>query len=351
MSSTSNAQDLLVNVFRPTYRWDSTTGFTPSLVVSNVTELIAGSIKADRLAVSDSNLNTYIGSNAGANAVGTASNVALGYSAMGGALNSSNNVAVGMFSLDGLSTSDSNVALGAATDITGRGRQNVLIGPNVTMGDGSGNILIGVDISAGNLSKRFQLGRLLYADLSFGYLGVNTTAPTRSFDVSGITVFRGKVGFQNDNPVYSLDVDATGELLLVGARGAHNVPRDPLVGHLEVAEGGVGRARPLPHVDDVLVAERDVVARVRDRGGDEEGDGETSGGAADLARGAVDDVGGGGVGGGDAVLVDEEDVGGRGTGRGRRGGAHFAGRQGLAGARPVQPPRWLAVARLGAAPF
>ena len=133
MSSTSNAQDLLVNVFRPTYRWDSNTGFVPSLVISNVTEIITESVRTDRLAVSDSNLNTYIGSNAGANATGTASNVALGYSAMGGALNSSNNVAVGMFSLDGLSNSDCNVALGARTDINGQGTRNVLIGPNVTM--------------------------------------------------------------------------------------------------------------------------------------------------------------------------------------------------------------------------
>ena len=226
MSSTSNAQDLLVNVFRPTYRWDSNTGFVPSLVISNVTEIITESVRTDRLAVSDSNLNTYIGSNAGANATGTASNVALGYSAMGGALNSSNNVAVGMFSLDGLSNSDCNVALGARTDINGQGTRNVLIGPNVTMGTGDKNILIGVDISVGTVTNRFQLGTLLYGDLSFGYLGVNTTAPTRSFDVSGVTVFRGKVGFQNDNPVYSLDVNGSigvSERFL-GSNGSESVP-------------------------------------------------------------------------------------------------------------------------------
>lgn len=226
MSSTSNAQDLLVNVFRPTYRWDSNTGFVPSLTVSNVTEIITGSVQTGRLAVTDSNLNTYIGRDAGCNATGTASNVGLGFSAMGGSLNSSNNVAVGVFSLDGLSNSDCNVALGARTDITGRGRQNVLIGPNVTMGDGSGNILIGVDISAGTVTKRFQLGTLLYGDLSFGYLGVNTTAPTRAFDVSGVTVFRGKVGFQNDNPVYSLDVNGSigvSERFL-GSNGSATVP-------------------------------------------------------------------------------------------------------------------------------
>jgi hypothetical protein len=226
MSSTSNAQDLLVNVFRPTYRWDSTTGFVPSLTVSNVTEIITGSVQTARLAVTDTNLNTYIGRDAGASATDTASNVGLGYSAMAGAVNSSNNVAVGMFSLDGMSNSDSNVALGARTDITGRGQRNVLIGPNVTMGDGSGNILIGADISAGNVSKRFQLGTLLYGDLSSGYVGINTSTPAAALDISGIVVFRNKVGFQNPNPDYSLDVAGSvfASEQIIGGKGTQSNP-------------------------------------------------------------------------------------------------------------------------------
>jgi hypothetical protein len=191
-----------------------------------VTEIITGSVQTARLAVTDTNLNTYIGRDAGASATDTASNVGLGYSAMAGAVNSSNNVAVGMFSLDGMSNSDSNVALGARTDITGRGQRNVLIGPNVTMGDGSGNILIGADISAGNVSKRFQLGTLLYGDLSSGYVGINTSTPAAALDISGIVVFRNKVGFQNPNPVYSLDV--AGSLYaseqIIGGKGTQSNP-------------------------------------------------------------------------------------------------------------------------------
>ena len=209
MSSTSNVQDLLVNVFRPTYKYQPGTGFVPSLSISNVSEVIASRIKADALVISDSNDNTYIGANAGVYASNTASNVGIGYSAMGGAVNSSNNVALGAFSLDGVSNSSSNVAVGDRTDITGRGFKNVLLGPNVTMGDGSYNILIGADLSAGNGNYRFQLGQFLYGDLSLGRLGVNTSTPETALDVSGISYFRGKVGVQNPYPAYSLDVNGS----------------------------------------------------------------------------------------------------------------------------------------------
>ncbi len=207
MSSTSNAQDLLVNVFRPTYRWEAGTGFVPSLVVSNVTEVIASTIKTDTLVVSDSNVNTYIGSNAGVNAVNTLSNVGIGYSAMGGALNSDCNVAIGTFALDGLAESDSNVAIGAGTDISGTGVRNVLIGTNVALiGGGSNNILIGADLSRSAISNTLQIGSLLYGNLSNGYIGINTPTPNAPLDVSGTVVFRNKVGIQTDTPVYSLDV-------------------------------------------------------------------------------------------------------------------------------------------------
>lgn len=219
MSSTSNVQDLLVNVFRPTYQWQAGTGFVPSLTISNVSEIIATRIKAEQLAISDANANTYIGSNAGVGATTTASNVAIGYQAMGAASNSSNNVAIGVFSLDGVGFSDSNVAIGDRTDITGRGLKNVLIGPNVTMGDGSYNILIGSDISLGSGNYRFQLGTLLYGDLSSNRVGILTSAPEVDVDISGMTVFRNKVGIQTTSPNYSLDVNGSiyaSQRLIVG---------------------------------------------------------------------------------------------------------------------------------------
>lgn len=212
MSSTSNVQDLLVNVFRPTYRWQSGTGFVPSLVLSNVSEIITTKLKTDALVVSDSNVNTYIGSNAGVNASSTASNVGIGYSAMGGALNSSNNVALGVFSLDGMSSGNSNVAVGSSTKLTGPGTKNILIGPNISLGTGSSNILVGTDLSINSSTSQLRIGSLLYGDLAVNRLGLLTTAPSSGdvyVDVSGQTFFRGKVGVQTSTPIYSLDVNGS----------------------------------------------------------------------------------------------------------------------------------------------
>jgi hypothetical protein len=242
MSSTSNAQDLLVNVFRPTYRWDPTTGFVPSLTVSNVNEIITDRITTDVLVVTDIGNNTYIGSNAGLFASNTAYNVGLGYQAMGGAINSSNNVAVGYYALDGVKNSTSNVVLGSYSGLTGSngGTRNILIGPNVTVGTGSGNILIGVDISLASGTNRFQLGRLLYGDLSTGFIGVNTDDPKGAFDVSGTTFFRGKVGIQTTqpNPKYSLDINGSifANDRYVGGRGTF---RDPVFTFDDVSGSGM----------------------------------------------------------------------------------------------------------------
>ena len=212
MSSTSNVQDLLVNVFRPTYRWQAGTGFVPSLVLSNVSEIITSKIKTDALVVSDSNVNTYIGSNAGVNATNTASNVGIGYSAMGGALNSSNNVALGVFALDGMSSGNSNVVVGTSNKIAGPGAKNILLGPNISFGAGSNNILVGTDLSINSATSLLQIGSLIYGDLASNRIGLLTTAPSTNgvyVDISGQTLFRGKVGVQTATPTYSLDVNGS----------------------------------------------------------------------------------------------------------------------------------------------
>jgi hypothetical protein len=208
MSSTSNAQALLVNVFRPTYRYDSNLGFVPSLTLSNVTEVITDKVITGNVSLTDSNLNTYVGCNAGnSNLAGNRENVAIGYGAMAGALNSSNNVAIGLNSLAAITSGDSNVGVGINTQTNGD--KNIFIGPNITGTTGSNNIIIGTDINIGSKSNKFQLGRLLYGDLCSGFIGVNTADPSAAFDISGITIFRDKVGFQTSNPQYSLDVNGS----------------------------------------------------------------------------------------------------------------------------------------------
>jgi hypothetical protein len=210
MSSTSNVQNLLVNLLRPTYRYDPVTGaFTPSLSMSNVTELIAGRIQTGSLTVTDGAINTFLGSNSGINVSNAARNVGIGYNAMAGAVNASSNVAIGFNSLEGVSNSSCNVAIGAGTDISDGATRSVLIGPNVTLGGGSNNILIGTNLARGTVNNQLQIGTLLYGDLSSGFIGVNTSAPRAAFDISGITLFNNKVGFQVPNPQFSLDVAGT----------------------------------------------------------------------------------------------------------------------------------------------
>jgi len=198
------------------------------MVVSNVSELITGRINTDRLAVTDSNGNSYIGCNAGpalANLT-TYSNTAIGVNAMAGASNSSNNVSLGLSNFSGLTNGMCNVGIGAKTIITGAGQENILIGTNITMGDGSGNIIIGNDLSLGNISKTFRLGSLLYGDLSSGFVGINTSKPEAALDISGIVVFRNKVGFQNPEPTYSLDVAGSvfASEQIIGSNGTFTNP-------------------------------------------------------------------------------------------------------------------------------
>ena len=239
MSSTSNVQNLLVNLLRPTYRYDPATGaFTPSLSMSNVTELIAGRIQTGSLTVTDSAINTFLGSNSGINVSNAARNVGIGYNAMAGAVNASSNVAVGFNSLEGVSNSSCNVALGAGTDISDGATRSVLIGPNVTLGGGSNNILIGANLSRGLVNNQLQIGTLLYGDLSSGFIGVNTSAPRAAFDISGVTLFNNKVGFQVPNPQFSLDVAGT---VYASERffGSNGSAKEPLYSFKDISGTGM----------------------------------------------------------------------------------------------------------------
>jgi len=212
MSSTSNAQNLLVNVFRPTYTYQAGVGYTPSLVVSNVDKVVADTVVASNLVINDPGSNVYVGCNAGnpaSNVRASSNNVAVGYNAGNGFSNTSNTVALGYNALGGsLSNVSNTVALGANT--IGGGVNNILIGHD-TGTVGSNNILIGPDQTPGNISNQLRVGlgskTAIAADLSTAYVGINTVAPVAPLDVSGQAYFRNKVGIQIDAPTKSLEVN------------------------------------------------------------------------------------------------------------------------------------------------
>ena len=224
MSSTSNVQNLLTNVFRPTFVYAAGTGYQTKLELTNIDTVSANTVTAYAAAVGDSNNNVYVGVGAG-NAYSTLatsgnsndtflgtgaglgtsnvkSGVFLGYRAGVGVIGSSNSISIGANSLNG---GNSNIYIGAGTGIT----------------TGSNNIFLGTGLTSVTTSNAFLVGNgtniLLNGDLVNKRLGVNlTTLPTFNPSVPILLDVNGyaRVGTSNNGmlgvniaPAYSLDVN------------------------------------------------------------------------------------------------------------------------------------------------
>lgn len=220
MSSTTNIQNLLVNVFRPILTYESGV-FRPRLALSNVDSITANSIYLYNLRVGDPACNVYVGNNAGnlytdtASLKGSASNVALGVAAAFGLSNASNCVYVGYNAIQSVSGSSNNVIVGANT--LGNGSSNIIVGANSRIIGGSSNILIGTNLDVSTTTtNRFYLGNgmdniTLAADLSVNNLGINNPTPNSAFtlDVSGYTYIKGGLGINDDPREYTLNVNGS----------------------------------------------------------------------------------------------------------------------------------------------
>ena len=102
MSSITNAQNLLKNVFRPTFFYDTTNNvYHSKLELINIDTISANFVSAYSLSVSDSNSNVYVGSNAGnvySNLNGNSNNTFIGFQSGYGSSNVINNVFLGFLS-------------------------------------------------------------------------------------------------------------------------------------------------------------------------------------------------------------------------------------------------------------
>lgn len=227
MSSTSNVQNFLVNVFRPVYTYDpTTTTFTPKLEMSNIDTYSGNTVSIFTAAIGDSNNNVYVGSNAGnsytttklcrnVTALGYAagsniSNVSnstfLGYNAGAGAASISNTVAVG----DNASgNGSSNVRIGSSNVGTGSGSSNVSIGAGTSSASYSNCVLLGPGITA-TQDNQFKVGTsYLTGDAGTKWLGIGTLTPydvNNKLDVSGNFYVFGQQGI-NMVPIRTLDVN------------------------------------------------------------------------------------------------------------------------------------------------
>jgi len=236
MSSTSNVQNLLVNVFRPAYTYGSSSGYVPSLVFSNVDTIISKTISVSNASINDGSNNVYVGSNAGnvySNLRSSGKNVAVGYNAANLISNSSSNVVLGYNSFSGpLSNVSNTIAIGANT--FGGGANNIYIGTG-TGSTGSNNIFLDNNISPGNVSNQLRINTVLFGDLANKYVGINNSAPTTALDVSGDAYFRGKLGVQVPIPDKSLDVNGQTQSSggFVSAQGSVTFDNDVLLGDVK----------------------------------------------------------------------------------------------------------------------
>jgi len=247
MSSTTGAQNLLVNVFRPVYRYEVPTGgstaiYIPKLEISNVDTMSANSVSVFTAAIGDSNSNVYVGSNAGNlyDLTKLCRNVtALGYGAANNISNVSNSVYLGFNTGAGATSASSVIAIGA--NATGNGTSNIYIGTG-TGAAGSNNIFIGHGIAPGTTSNTLRIGTLLYGDICNGTLGIGMS-PTYNLDVSGSGRISTRLGIGMAPTVSPIPhgLDVSGYTYVYGGLGINADPADytlNLNGNFVASEGG-----------------------------------------------------------------------------------------------------------------
>ena len=216
MSRTTGIQNYLSNVFRPIYRYDTTTNaFVPSLEATNIDTYSGNSVAVFTAAVGDTNNNVYVGSNAG-NAYNFLKDVykvtALGYGAASNISNDCNSVYIGWFAGKDVVGSRDVISIGKSSGGIG-GSSNIFVGTD-TGTVGSSNILIGHYIRPGNISNQVRIGLSnsypIAADLSLNWVGLGgviTPTINAKIDVSGSTRIQGNLSLNIQPGERTLDVN------------------------------------------------------------------------------------------------------------------------------------------------
>ena len=224
MSSTINVQNLLTNVFRPTFVYDTTNKvYQSKLELTNIDTVSANVISTFAVSVGDANFNVYVGIGAGnAHSVmatkNNSNNTFIGTYAGTNTSNVINNVFIGYGSGNGTSYSSNSVSIG--TNSIAGGNSNIYIGYATGLGQGNNNIFIGSGMTNGGTatSNTFLLGNsnstTIIGDLSTNRVGVNmsslpTTTPPISFDVNGYARVTNGLGIGKVPGYYSLDVNGS----------------------------------------------------------------------------------------------------------------------------------------------
>jgi hypothetical protein len=241
MSSTSNVQNLLTNVFRPTFVYSAGTGYQSKLELVNIDSVSANTVTTFSAAVGDSSNNTYVGVNAGnvhstLATSGNSNDTFLGTSAGLGTANVKSSVFLGYRAGVGAVSSSNSISIGAITP--NGGNSNIYIGCGTGITTGSNNIFIGTGLTSATISNAFLVGNganvLLSGDFTNKRLGVNlSTLPTFDPSVPILLDVNGyaRVGTNNNGmlgvnaaPAYNLDVN--GNMRVSEGYGTLTMTRD-----------------------------------------------------------------------------------------------------------------------------
>jgi hypothetical protein len=212
MSSTTNVQNLLVNVFRPVYVYDSIANlFQVKLDMSNVNTVFANIFSGLRADIGDAAGNVYVGVGSG-NPIDVsndcANNTVLGLFAGAGMSNVTNSIYLGYTAGQGSENADGTTAIGINT--IGDGISNIYIG-NSTGGAGDSNLFLGHDLSANaSLSNTMYLGfgnPLITGKFDTQRVGILTTTPTYPIELANYTYISNGLGINADPVLHTLNVN------------------------------------------------------------------------------------------------------------------------------------------------
>jgi hypothetical protein len=215
MSSTANVQNLLTNVFRPRFTYNTiTSNYQTKLELANIDTLSANAVTTYALNVGDTSGNVYVGVSAGND-----------YSLVS-TKGSSNNTFVGTGAGSGASNAVCNVSIGYNAGSAISGNRNIFIGSGTTgASGGSSNIYIGTNLpnrTTSWSSNILQIGNgttpAIIGDMTGNRVGINlsdlpTTTPPIALDINGFTRIgtnnNGMLGINVMPTTYHLDINGS----------------------------------------------------------------------------------------------------------------------------------------------
>jgi hypothetical protein len=231
------SQNLLSNVFKPTYVYDTVSQtYSTRLEIVNIDTVSANTVSAFTAAVGDAFGNVYVGINSGnsySNRLGNSNVTALGVNAGQGSSGSSRAIFIGYGAGTGSVNSIDTIAIGANTIASGSG--NIYIGTGTGSTSGTSNIFIGENINPpGAPTNLLLIGEgnnyAIAADMSLTppNVGIGTSSPIHTLDVNGYMQIgldsRGSLGINASPYDYTLNVN--GEMQVSDGYGIFRFSND-----------------------------------------------------------------------------------------------------------------------------